>query len=150
MTDSAREAVATVCLITYRNLPHFIGAEIQLHGGLEVEKGDTLYPASVVASLEAEVGELRGEVDRMLAERQAILGVGDGSGRLFVNGDHASIKECQRKLLAGEAAEGRVAELLNAVRAAHDRLQYLTINNGLKLDADLVAELKQALTGATP
>lgn len=49
-----------------------------------------------------------------------------------------------------EEAERRVAELLKAVRAAHDRLHYLTIKNGLKLDADLVVELKQALTGSHP
>lgn len=59
----------------------------------------------------ATVAELRAEVERLRAEWQASLGVGDGSGQLLVHGKYDSIKECQRKLLAGEASERRVGEL---------------------------------------
>lgn len=65
---------------------------------------EPLYSAATVA-------ELRAEVERLRAEWQASLGVGDGSGQLIVHGKYDSIKECQRKLLAGEAAERRVGEL---------------------------------------
>ena len=65
---------------------------------------EPLYSAATVA-------ELRAEVEKLRAERQASLGVGDGSGQLIVHGKYDSIKECQRKLLAGEAAERRVREL---------------------------------------
>ena len=65
---------------------------------------EPLYSAATVA-------ELRAEVERLRSEWQASLGVGDGSGQLIVHGKYDSIKECQRKLLAGEAAERRVAQL---------------------------------------
>lgn len=39
------------------------------------------------------------------------LGVGDGSGQLFVYGDYVSIKTCQEKLLRLEEVEGILNEL---------------------------------------
>lgn len=41
----------------------------------------------------------RAEIDALRAERECTLGVGDGSGQLFVSGNYDSIKACQRLIL---------------------------------------------------
>lgn len=48
------------------------------------------------------------------------------------------------------ALQGEVSRLRAGVRSAHDRLKYLSIKNGLKLDADLVSELAPLLTNLEP
>lgn len=53
----------------------------------------------------------RAAYQELQAARALTLGVGDGSGELFVHGDHASIKACQRKFLALERAEQQVHTL---------------------------------------
>ena len=96
---------------------------------------EPLYSAATVA-------ELRAEVEKLRDERQASLGVGDGSGQLIVHGKYDSIKECQRKLLAGEAAERRVAAALELAEKWED-----------KDDAarqQCCDELRATLTGADP
>lgn len=42
---------------------------------------------------------LLAEIDALRAERGVTLGVGDGSGQLFVHGDYESIKACQKLIL---------------------------------------------------
>jgi hypothetical protein len=44
----------------------------------------------------------RAEKVEKMYQSHCILGVGDGSGQLFVSGTYESVKECQRKLLALE------------------------------------------------
>ena len=105
---------------------------------------EPLYSAATVA-------ELRAEVERLRAERQASLGVGDGSGQLIVHGKYDSIKECQRKLLAGEAAERRVAAALELAEKWEDKAA-----DSWGEDKDDAArqqccdELRATLTGADP
>ena len=44
-------------------------------------------------------------------KHQCTIGVGDGSGELFLHGDYASVKECQKKLLELEELRQKVVEL---------------------------------------
>ena len=46
------------------------------------------------------------------------LGVGDGTGQLFVHGDHASISACQQKLLELERMRAENEALREALEAA--------------------------------
>ena len=58
------EAVASICLVTDRRLPHFAAAEIQLYGGYEPKIGDKLYThPSTAASTQG----LQAEIDRLNA-----------------------------------------------------------------------------------
>lgn len=45
------------------------------------------------------VAELLEEIDALWAERGITMGVGDGSGQLFVHGNYESIKACQNIIL---------------------------------------------------
>ena len=103
---------------------------------------EPLYSAATVA-------ELRAEVERLRAERQASLGVGDGSGQLIVHGKYDSIKECQRKLLAGEAAERRVRELEAALSSCIADMESTEEFYGPHpIAQQVIADAKTALTGA--
>ena len=122
---------------------------------LEYEQSEVdALPAACIAEplySAATVAELRAEVERLRAERQASLGVGDGSGQLIVHGKYDSIKECQRKLLAGEAAERRVAAALELAQKWEDKAA-----DSWGEDKDDAArqqccdELRATLTGADP
>lgn len=68
---------------------------------LQAEKDELV--ASAVA-LAARIAELE-------AKTAVSMGVGSGSGRLFVHGDYESIKAAQEKIFRLEAAEARIAEL---------------------------------------
>jgi hypothetical protein len=63
---------------------------------------------------------VNGEQDQRIAElekRTAVcMGVGDGSGQLFVYGDYDSIKAAQAGVFRREAAEARIAELEGDLR----------------------------------
>ncbi|SDY08313.1 hypothetical protein [Lysobacter enzymogenes] len=61
------QPMASVCLVTNRNLPHFAAAEIQLYGGYEPKVGDRLHLAPQDTARDREDAEryrwLRDEFD---------------------------------------------------------------------------------------
>ncbi len=59
-------------------------------------------------SAESERDALRAELE---AKTSTMMGVGDGAGKLFVYGDHDSIKAVQALILQGEQGESDRAEL---------------------------------------
>jgi len=61
-------------------------------------------------ALEA-ISALEGENRRLRSEVQHVMGVGDGSGQLFVHGDYESIKAAQAIVDRCESLSRRVAEL---------------------------------------
>ncbi len=59
--------------------------------------------------VQRQLANLRTAVEKM--GHEATLGVGDGSGNLFVHGSYDSIKQCQALILSGEKAERERDEL---------------------------------------
>ena len=78
-------------------------------------ESDRVYAAELFAEIDA----LRAEIARLQAERQMTMGVGHGSGRLFVHGDYDSITAARALVERMEAAETMVASL-RACLAATD------------------------------
>lgn len=74
------------------------------------------YAAARVA---AETAALRAELDALRLKTRCAMGVGDGSGRLFVYGDYDSIKAAQRTVLRAEALQRERDE----ARAEAERLR---------------------------
>ena len=83
-----------------------------MKGLLDKLKSHLLYLMAEVKGASAEdavqeqmdnLSSLRTAVEKM--GHEATLGVGDGSGNLFVHGSYDSIKQCQALILSGEKAE---------------------------------------------
>lgn len=78
----------------------------------------------------ATIADLRQQVERLTAEVAAYreitacsMGVGDGTGSLFVHGTHASITAAQKLLLRATTAEAQLAAEREAVRVLGERVR---------------------------
>lgn len=73
--------------------------------------------AHVIRSMSSEIESLRAQ----LSDKNVSMGVGDGSGSLFVYGNYESIKATQSKIFELEAARKHIAELEAQLKAAREQ-----------------------------
>lgn len=57
------------------------------------------------------INQLVAELQTIIEERSCMLGVGDGSGNLFVRGDEASVKSAQKLIFERSVFIARINEL---------------------------------------
>lgn len=88
---------------------------------------DDLYQWSLDAEIMLRAQAYRiAQLEAQLADRSSCLGVGDGSGSLFVYGNYESIKAAQDKIFRSEKLSALEAELIKQTNRAASAEQQLT------------------------
>src|SRR5690606_29180302 len=93
-----------------------------------------------VGSIHQNIRTLKAECDALRAKTSLSLGVGDGTGNLFVHGDYESIKRAQALIFECGKLRKDVDMLVDALKCLYD-----AINSCIELPPDIMRKAEAAL-----